>query len=51
LSLSNLLGLGYKQGGVSMQQYHTTNLIHTSHQSTLSTSILMLDQGFKTYPH
>ena len=51
LSLIKLLGLGVRQGGAPMQPYHTTTMIHTSHQSNLSTSILLLDQGFKAYPH
>ena len=51
LSLSNLLDLGYKQGGAPMQPYHTTTMIHTSQQSNLSVSILMLNQGFKAYLH
>jgi hypothetical protein len=50
LSLSKLLSLGCKQGHAPMQQYHTTTMIHTSPQSNLSTSILMLDHGFKAHP-
>jgi hypothetical protein len=51
LSLSKLLGLEFRQGGAPMQPYHTITMIYNTQQSKSFTSILMLDQDFKAYPH
>ena len=50
LSPLDLLGLRARQGGSSIQTYHTTNIICTKQQSNLFTSILRLDLWCKACP-
>jgi len=46
----NLLGIGDRQRGSPMYQYHTITMICISQQSNLFTSIPRLDQGYKACP-
>ena len=50
LSSLDFFGLRARQGGVSIQTYHTTNMICTMQESNLFTSILRLDWDRKAGP-